>query len=105
LQVWFRTRPEAFTANDGPSSCWKIKPLFGSFFTFSDIWSEQCINGCRPDPLRQLSGLRSLMKSEGQTAKIGLAVLAIIGGVAVIAVIVMSLMHFGMMSGMMSCCG
>jgi len=49
--------------------------------------------------------VRSLMKSEGPTAKVGLAVLAFFGGVAIIAVLARSFMHFGMMGGMMNCCG
>jgi hypothetical protein len=38
-------------------------------------------------------------------ARIGLGILAVIGGIALIAVLAMSFMHFGMMGGMMSCCG
>ena len=49
-------------------------------------------------------GVSLLTKSEGTPAKVGLTILAVIGGIALIAIVAMSFMHFGMMGGMMNCC-
>lgn len=49
-------------------------------------------------------GVSLLTKSEATPAKVGLTILAVIGGIALIAVLAMSFMHFGMMGGMMNCC-
>lgn len=46
-------------------------------------------------------GVMSLTKSEGKPATIGLVVLAIIGGIALVAALVALSMHAGMMGGMM----
>ncbi|MGQ0751250.1 MAG: hypothetical protein ACT4PS_12000 [Betaproteobacteria bacterium] len=50
-------------------------------------------------------GVISLMKSDGKPAKIGLVVLAVVGGIALVAVLAALSMHAGMMGGWMNCCG
>lgn len=49
-------------------------------------------------------GVSLLTKSEGTPARVGLVILAVVGGIALIGILAMSFMHFGMMGGMMSCC-
>lgn len=48
-------------------------------------------------------GVSLLTKSEGAPARVGLVILAVIGGVALLALLGMSFMHFGMMGGTICC--
>jgi hypothetical protein len=50
-------------------------------------------------------GVVLMAKSGGTAAKLGLAVLAVVGGLALIGVLAMWFMRTGMMDGMMGCCG